>query len=68
MPRERRKDPDPLRYLRITADGEEIARFERFIRLVGEAEAAGCTRREAVQALYPDVYPDKLAKKTAARG
>lgn len=48
---------DLIKYLRVTTDREEILRFERFLRLVTEAERAGCTRAEAVKALYPDVYP-----------
>lgn len=48
---------DLIKYLRVTADREEILRFERFLRLISEAERAGCTRTEAVRALYPDVYP-----------
>jgi hypothetical protein len=50
---------DLLKYLRVTADREEIYRFERFLRLVSEAERAGCTRTEAVKALYPDVYAEQ---------
>ena len=58
-PRATRDDRDLLKYLRVTADKREIARFEKFLRLVSEAEAAGCTREEAVRALYPDVYPEQ---------
>lgn len=58
-----RYDKDFLEHLRLTADREEIIRFEKFLRLVSEAEAAGCTRREAIYALYPDVYPEKKAPK-----
>ena len=47
---------DLLKYLRMTEDAAEIARFETFLRLVSEAERAGCTRSEAVRGIYPDVY------------
>ena len=51
------RDKDPLKYLRITSgDYEEILRFEKFLRLVHECEKAGCTRKEAVRAIYSDVF------------
>ena len=48
-------------------DRRELERFATYLRLCAEAKAAGCTRREAEQAIYPDVYEEEAAPLVARR-
>lgn len=51
--------PDMLKRFNVSPNTEkEVFKFEKFLRLVSEAERAGLTREEAMHAIYPDVYDD----------
>lgn len=41
-------------------DRDEVERLADYLRRVGAAIAAGVPRRDAQEAIYPDIYPERV--------